>query len=346
MADLSFEDLDKLIREICLGQKIIRVEDQEGSLRPLLFRHPTSEELQFSDFIYEESLREAERRELPSLEDMENTIRERGIFGKSDEDRIEFLQGKIEAQKKVLEKTTRVPARRQRIKDIISGFEDEILQIRLKKDRYLEFTKERKASEEKFLYLTQKGVRDPFTGELHWKTKESFLNEMDFLFRKRVYLEYVVFIHGLPTKDMREIARSNIWRVKYIASIKTGEDLFGKSTSEYTTDQQMLIYWSNFYQSIYEMLPTDRPDDEVIEDDAALDAYMKAWQDEKSRDTSATKQKKGQKGKTAWDHGETLVMKSHEAHTDFKYSKTLAERQKGSGQSLDAAPMGRGKKRS
>ena len=95
------------------------------------------------------------------------------------------------------------------------------------------------------------------------------------------------------------------------------------------------------------MLPEDRPDEEIIEDDQALDAYMKDWHADRKRDTAAAKAKKG-KGygdRSAWDHGETLVMKSNPMHEDIEYSDTLAEKAQHAGSKFhDAAPANHSKK--
>ena len=110
----------------------------------------------------------------------------------------------------------------------------------------------------------------------------------------------------------------------------------------------MLMYWSHYYQSINEMLPDDRPSDEIVEDDQALDAYMKDWQADKNREQSASKAKKNNRygDKSAWDHGETLVMRSNPMHKDIEYSDTLAEKAIHSGSSsVDAAPTGRTNKK-
>ena len=116
---------------------------------------------------------------------------------------------------------------------------------------------------------------------------------------------------------------------------------------EYSVDQLMLCYWSNYYQSIYEMLSDDRPPDSIIEDDAALDAYMKDWSAERNRQDTASRSKKKQYGRpSAWDHQEVLVTKANEMHEDIEYSKTLAEQGLDKGKtSKDEAVFGRGKKR-
>src|SRR5690606_35358038 len=152
----------------------------------------------------------------------------RNLFTKEDRDKLDRLQSKLDGQLLLLQKTTRVPARRDRIKEIISNLEKEISDSSYKREKVFEFTRERKAYEEKYLFLTQRCTLNSETLDLYWKTPEDFYNELDFTFRRRVFLEVIIFCHGLDTSIIRFIARSNLWRVKYITSLKTGDSLFGK----------------------------------------------------------------------------------------------------------------------
>ena len=344
--ELPFEELDSYIEQICTGQKVAHVENKFGDKVPLIFKYPAKDDQLIASLIYQRSLKEAEKMEIPSIDEVESLIRERGIFTEEDEAQIERLKSKMAGQKAVLAKTTRVKARVDRLTNIIANIQKDINKILLKREMQLENTRERKASEDKFLYLTRKSVYDPFTGLLYWASEEDFDNEVDFKFRRNVLLDYIVFSYGLQPNVLRYIARSNVWRIRYVTSLKTGADLFGCPIKDYNVDQLMLLYWSHYYQSINEMLPDDRPSEEIIEDDEALDAYMKDWQAEKSRERTASRAQKGQKygEKSAWDHGETLVMRSNPMHQDIEYSETLAEKSKTSGSSLDAAPVGRVKK--
>lgn len=316
----------------------------EGEI-PLLIKHPSSFDHRVAESIYERSLKQAQAEGLPTQEEMEKIISERGIFGQKQIDEIEDIKKKIKAQKLVLSKTTRVPARRDRLKTIIKELEEEAALILLKKDRFLEQTRERKALEQKHLYLTWKATYNVYTEDLYWKSYEDFAAERDFLFRKRVYVEYALMHYGLTQEVVRSIARSSLWRIRYVGALKLGESLFGRPISEYTTDQTSLLYWSQFYQSVYEMMPDERPSDEIIEDDEALDAYMNDWYDERNRDNAASKAKKGNYGKSsAWDHQETLVTRANPMFKDIKYSETLAEKAKNKGKTVvDAAPMNRKK---
>ncbi len=113
-------------------------------------------------------------------------------------------------------------------------------------------------------------------------------------------------------------------------------------------DQKMLVYWSSYYQSVYDMMSSDRPSDGVIEDDNALDAYMKDWAAEKNRESTADSSKNKYGTPSAWDYSETLVMKSNDVYEDVEYSKTLKERGEGKAgaNTVDAAPTNHhGKKR-
>lgn len=344
--ELSFDELDGYVEQICTGKKVVHVEDESGAPRPLVFRYPTSDDQLVANLIYQRALREAEEEGIPSIEEVETLIKERKLFTPEDEAKIEKLQSRIEGQKAILAKTTRVPARRDRLKDVINNLQEEIDKIRMKRELLLENTRERKASEAKFLYLTQRGVYDPFTGGRVWDCQEAFEREYDFRFRRRVFVEYIVFSYGLRQEIMRYIARSNIWRIRYVTAIKTSESLFGLPIKDYNVDQLMLLYWSHFYQSINEMLPDDRPGEEIIEDDQALDAYMKDWQADQSREATASRAKKGKQygSNSAWDHGETLVMRSNPMHRDIEYSETLVEKSvHGDNSSVDAAPTNRSK---
>jgi hypothetical protein len=339
--------LDGFIQQICTGRKLVYIENSEEEEIPLLFTHPSPADYRVAGHLYSKAFKEAEDLGLPSVDEMEETIRRRGIYTEEDTAAIEKLRSKLAGQKVVLAKTTKVPARRDRIKDIIAGIEKQIEDIELKREISLEFTKERKAAEEKFLYLSWCGTLDLFTEERFWKTWEDFQKEPDYFFRKKVFLDYIVFVHGISQDIIRYVARSNLWRTRYITAIKTGDPLFGRPIRDYTADQLMVLYWSHYYQSIFEMLPEDRPSDSIVEDDAALDAYMKDWQADRNREAAASKAKKGKSygDKTAWDHDETLVMKSNPIHEDIEYSEPFAKKEKHkSDTEVDAAPVGRSKK--
>jgi len=343
--DLSYDQLEKFIHEISAGQKIVHVKNFKQKEVPLLFKYPTHRDRELAEFFYRLAYKEAQNEGLPTIEELSELTKQRKLFPLEDQEKLESLEAKLKGQQAVLAKTTRVPARRERLSKIVEDLEKQIVDLKHKRDGYLDNSCERKATEEKLLYLSWCCTYDPFEDRLFWETYKSFKDETDILFRRNAFTEYIIYYHGLGTKTMRYIARSTLWRVRYVAALKTGNDLFGCPIKDYTNDQLMLSYWSNYYQSIYEMLPDDRPPDSIIEDDAALDAYMKDWHADRNRESTASRSKNKKYGKpSAWDHNETLVMKSNEVYDDVEYSKTIREMGKDKGRkSADDAAFGRGK---
>jgi len=344
--ELSYEELDGFIQQIFLGRKLTYVEKRAGEKVPLLLSYPSPADHLVAGHVYTQALEEAREMGLPSVEEMSLVIRERGIYTDADDAEIERLRAKLVGQRAVLAKTTRVPARKDRLKKIISDLEQQVREIEYKRESGLSLTGERKAAEQKFLYLTWRGTLNLFTGERLWNTWEDFQQEPDFLFRKKVFLDFIIFFHGLRPEVLRYIARSNLWRTRYITALKTSDPLFGRAIRDYTVDQIMVLYWSHFYQSIYEMLPDDRPADTIIEDDEALDAYMTDWNADRNREAIASRAKKGKRygQSTAWDHNETIVLRSNPMHEDIEYSATMAGHPRHEGAAtVDAAPIGKGK---
>ena len=148
------------------------------------------------------------------------------------------------------------------------------------------------------------------------------LKETNLVFKDKVLFEFLRFYSGIDTRVIRYLARSNMWRIRYVTSQKTADQLFGCSTSQYTNDMLNLAYWSNYYQNIYEMLPEDRPPDLVIEDDESLDAYMQHYYDERHKDEAVRRSKSKTGGKlSAFDKEEVIVTQSSELYEDIKYDK-------------------------
>ena len=76
------------------------------------------------------------------------------------------------------------------------------------------------------------------------------------------------------------------------------------------------------------MLPEDRPSDIVIEDDDALDAYMKTFYEERNKEEAHRKHVNKRSGKlSAFDSEEVIITRSHELYEDIEYD-TPREAQK------------------
>jgi len=319
MLGISFEELEEHITTVSTGIKLVQIDRTDGG-SSLLFKQPTSEERMFARFVYKQTYERAQKEGLKTVKEMEEILRARGIISEESDQEIEVLKNKIKGQQAILAKTHKVAAKQERLIGIIKTLEDELRVLRNKRDRLLGLTAEAKANESRLFFLCSKCVFKSEKERL-WETEKEFNNEKDLVFRMDVLSAFSDFVSGLPTSLVRYIARSNLWRIRYVTSVKTGADLFGRPISEYSADMINLLYWSHYYQGIYDMLPEDQPSDDVIADDDALDSYMDAYYKE-MKNERASRAGKRQTKLDAFDRGdEVIITPAHELHKDFEYDK-------------------------
>ena len=313
--ELTDYEFDKHLHIVLTGIKIIEVEGIE-----LMLKQPDTMLKMKGNLAYEKAYKEAVDNGLLPRAKLEELIEKRNLISDEEQKQLSRLESKLEAQKVLLAKTTKVKANQDRIKKIISDLEREIFSIKEKRLSKLMMSAETKAEEDRYNFLCSMSVYKD--NRLFWSSYHDYNKETRLFLRDKVISEFILFYNGIPTEIIRCIARSNLWRVRYITSCKTSESLFGRPTSEYTVDMLNLAFWSNYYQQIYDMLPEDRPPESIIEDDEALDAYMNSYYEEQQKESMARKAKRKTGGKlSAFDQEEVIVTQSNELYEDIKYDK-------------------------
>lgn len=315
---LTHEDIEKYIEQISSKTKLIII----GS-RSFMFKHPTTMISIRARHVYESEYKEALAEGLLSYDDMKKILVERNVLTEADRNLLASLKSKIEAQKVLLSKITKVKSNQERVLNLIKDLDSKIREIEYKEKSKLMMTAETKAEEAKLLFLCYNCTFNFENNELFWKSYDDFLNETDLMFRQSIISEFMPFYSGIPTEIVRFIARSNLWRIRYVTSLKTSESLFGVPTTEYSNDMLNLAYWSHYYQNIYEMMPEDQPPQNIIEDDVALDAYMEAYYHERNQESTARKAKRklGSGKLSAFDQPEVIVTRANELYEDVEYDK-------------------------
>ena len=132
-----------------------------------------------------------------------------------------------------------------------------------------------------------------------WKSEEQFLND------RVEYSDFITFIANeimsegyIGEKQIREIARSNEWRIMWILGKDNPSSIFNKKISDFDANQKVLCYWSKVYDSAFE--DPNRPSDEIVNDDYEFDLWMA------NRHLSNEEERKDQKSKikTSGNHHE------------------------------------------
>ena len=319
--DLTIDEIEKYLLRIFTTQDIIHIKKGDDNIS-IAFKQPDNIIRLKANEVYDSSFTNAVEDDILPLKELEELIKKRNIFTESDEAQVKKLRSKLDAQQILLSKTTKVKANSDRIKGIIEDLKQQIAEIEYKKFSKLSMSAETKAEEDRTSYLCWSCAYNIDSDELYWSTYEDFLNEIDLSFRNEILTKFLKFYGGIDTKVIRFIARSSLWRIRYVTSQKVSEPLFGIPTSQYTNDQLNLAYWSNFYQSVYEMFPEDKPSDMIIEDDDALDAYMHNYYEERNREDAARRSKKKSHGKlSAFDSEEVIVTQSNELYEEIEYDK-------------------------
>lgn len=320
---LTHEEIEIYLARIFAGFDYAYVGDEL-----LVLKFPSNKIKLRASLVYERSFEEAKAQGMLPVEELRTLIEKRNLITEVDKIRLKKLTDQLEAQEILLGKTTRVKANQDRIKQIIRRLQHEIREIEFKQSSKLVMSAETKAEEDRSFYICSRCVYKEDGETLFWPSYEDTRKETRLDLRDNILLSYLRFYSGLSMHKIRAIARSGMWRIRYINSLKTSDPLFGVPASDYTTDQLNLAYWSNYYQSIYDMMPEDRPTDMVIEDDDALDAYMKAFYTERTQQEAERRHSKKRSGKlSAFDAEEVIVTRSHELYQDIEYD-TPKESQK------------------
>lgn len=340
--ELPFQDIEALLESIISNRRLARLE-LPRDVKFVVFSYPKSKDLLLSRYMREKALIDAAHAGLPTLEEAESHVDK--VISQEEKDKIKDLEEKIVGQEAVL-KVTAIDARKATVRENIERLKDKLRELQIKSQNFLYMSQERKADEESFLYLTWASSYT-VTGERFWKTFEDFEDEKRFDFRTALVEEFTKFNIGLPTRSVRFLARHSLWRIRYVAAMKTGQQLFVDGLVDLTPDQLSLLYWSNYYQSIYEMLADDQPSQDIIEDDEKLDAYMDAHL--KKREEDRVEEKAEGRGKTgrnqklnAWDRGsELIITPSHPDYMSLAYSKQRVKAAEGVSEVEVVAPNSR-----
>jgi len=125
--ELTIDEFDRYLNVILSGKKIIEVEGLE-----IILEQPSVFLKMRGDLVYENAYKEAVKEGLLPRAELEELIRKRNIISDEELDQLSRLESKLEAQRILLAKTTKVKANQDRIKKNISDLEDDIFSIKEK----------------------------------------------------------------------------------------------------------------------------------------------------------------------------------------------------------------------
>jgi len=291
--ELTDDRIVGIIQELLTGS---RVEDIALRTRPLIvkFTYPTSTERQYIDYFYERRLHKAVSDGFMLEKDLPEGL-DKEVFSSEDQEELVTVEFKITALKKLLSK--RIKGSKPYIKDseILQKYENRRTILLSKKGLTSKFSAEYKAKEEKYFELLTLCTKEFKTEKKIWNSYEEALDNVEYSEAYSLLNNFLDFYWGYDAKILRRIARSNMWRAYYLSSKNTGQELMSVPLKDAHLGFLELMSWTMFYQSIYEMLPSERPSEEIIKDDEKLDKFMLDFDVKRKKEAEMSKKKRASK---------------------------------------------------
>jgi hypothetical protein len=324
----DLEELQKVIDEITTAEKLVTVDSAMGDTY-VLFKYPPRKYIRLSDIELARTTQRAIKDKFLTEAQMMEQITKRGIWTEKDENKVKAIQLQLEVMRKKIASPDIQEYVKEHFKEKLIQQEEEIYKLEYKKEVMMVNTAERKARQAKYEYLVWACSYDPFTEERLWSDYLTYCRLTDTKLKYSLLGLLLKYLGGRTTEEIRYIARSNLWRFNYVLAQKINTALFPRAVTELTPDQANLSWWSGYYQSIYEMMPEDQPDDDTIHDDTELDKYMERLHQERTKDRQAARTKKRFGSSSAMHMKEVLVMRSNPDYWDMEYDKVAGHRNKG-----------------
>lgn len=269
---MNATEIQHKVNQVLWGSFFSEVSNAEGLIKPFVLRSLTSHEINYLDFLYNKELRIAIQDGLLNESDLISIYEQNGLWTQNDETYIKGLKNKIDIIKDQIRQFKFMKMKRIKAEKILEKTKVELEEKYWQRNQLFMLSAENRAEEIKRRYMIMLSVED-VNGNPYWDSEEDFLNEIDSVLMYNLAIAYYKN-NILSEKETREIARSGSWRFRWQAA-KKGADLFGKPISEWSDMQNALVYWSQFYDIIYDS--TERPNQSIINDDNACDSWYEEY---------------------------------------------------------------------
>lgn len=290
-------DYTKKIQQILWGKSFANVSDGENEEHTFILRSLSIKETNLLNFIYDQELENAINNGILTLDQFKRLFEEEGILDANiDDKRKQLEREKIILQNKI-KNSEFATLRKRNLEKQIKDVEKKIKQIQDEENQLFAVCAENRAEEFRRRYMVWM-FSETVKEEPYWNSIEDFMQSTDEILLTNLILAY--FKNNLYKEEqLRAIARHPEWRFRWVAS-KSGADLFGRSVAEWSEMQNMLVYWSEYYDSIYESM--EKPPEYIIENDQACDAWVR------DQNKKYNQEKMAQNKQSNKNHAERFIM--------------------------------------
>lgn len=271
------KDMGELLDALAWGHRVVEIDDG----RVFVFRPLTLEERNVANFVYHQATKDGKANHLLNRQALEKNAISTGLWKPSYANDIRLLRQELGVRLEEMQEEEKANSRRQTETGKLKGLRKRVSYISLKlreledlHTQHIELPSVEYYSErERGIYaLSRSAMAFPEMKQI-WGSLDALKDEEDtILVAKLLNLYYDVKI--AEESEIRKLARSPIWRIRWMGSKKNGgvKTLFGKDMYDITLDQFRLVYWSQIYDSAFESL--ESPSDEIVENDKLFDEWL------------------------------------------------------------------------
>lgn len=278
---------ERLIATIAWGNVLTSARCADGSTRPLVLRLANAEVQARSVVEYAAAYQAAIRNGALTEEEALEFFNVNGQWTATDQQQLEGIQDDIRKMKRGLLDYLFQLDKLEQIRETIRRAEKVLVERWQVRDGLLKETAEHYAIVAQQRYIVGR-VTCTDHGDPLWPTVDSFDACSDLALIR--HLVDVFYVHSrLSEKVLREIARTDPWRPRWVTSKRSGQ-LFEAAPHCWSSNQADLVRWSNLYDMVFEAY--ERPSEQVVNDDDLLDSWLirqseKATEQTKKRESES-----------------------------------------------------------
>lgn len=312
--ELDEEKMQTIIGEILSGERVVSVDNNT-----YIFKYPLNKLRQRSIFLENQLIEIALEEGYLSEDNLPEELAEE-VFSIEEAERLQEVEKKIEGLSLVLKK--RIKGTDIYIRDLegIENLKSEKESLLIKKGSTSQYSAEYKSREEKYMYLLSQCTYS-LDNKLVWEDYNNLLEKNTAEFVYKLLNAFLDFYWGYSTEIVRKIARSGHWRVIYLSAKSGIFNLTEVSAKDVSMLLLQLMSWTMYYNNISEMLTSDRPSDEVIENDTKLDQFMEEYTRRMSAEAEVSRKKenrsRGNLSSSALDKDQVVVTAESNQYVSF-----------------------------
>lgn len=261
---MEFEARERLLRRI-VSKKLYTTFQYNGEDFEVLFQDPSLDTSNQANYIYSRYFNNnKDNSDFITLEESYNILKKDNKWSDTKDLELIQLQRDIATLEEKLPTLRFKKIEQRHISKSIEKAQKRIQALESEKNQLSHLTLEHFALQEKRKFIIRNITKFLMHEPKNWQNNERILSHLAvYYFQDNI----------VSMKDLRELARTDPWRLYWTVSKDSNLQLFPHSSVEMSDWQYLLVFWSKVYDLAF--AHSNPPTENVINDDNLFDAWYK-----------------------------------------------------------------------